>query len=177
MREEYRIWLFSWVIDTKYSPKRNCLKLLDYLNREKFIFFMDEDVNRANDGTYLRYRFASDKYGMTDIPDELNGPCTVLEMMIALSIRCEEQIMCDPDKGDRTAKWFWVMIKNLDLYSMTGNKFDNNYIRDVLDKFLYREYEPNGKGGLFTLKDCAYDLRTVGIWYQLLWYLDEYLGN
>jgi hypothetical protein len=124
----------------------------------------------------LRYRFALE-LGYRNQPeivlDILNGPCSVLEMMIALAIRCEENIMDDPNVGDRTGQWFWGMITNLGLGSMKDARFDIRYVDDVVAMFLDREYEPNGKGGLFTIRHCDCDLRDVEIWYQLCWYLDS----
>ena len=102
-----------------------------------------------------------------------NQPCSVLEMMIALAIRCEEHIMDDPDVGNRTGQWFWNMIMNLGLGSMTDDQFDKRYAEQVIERFLNREYEQDGEGGLFTVKHCKHDLRTVEIWYQMCWYLDE----
>jgi hypothetical protein len=110
---------------------------------------------------------------MEGVMRELNGPCTVLEMMIALAIRCEETIMDDFDVGNRTGQWFWGMVTNLGLGSMTDIRYDERYIDDVLTRFLNREYEPDGKGGLFTIRRCDRDLRKVEIWYQLCWYLDS----
>ena len=49
--------------------------------------------------------------------------------------------------------------------------FDAEFVDDVIARFLNREYEPDGKGGLFTIKNCNHDLRTVEIWRQLSWYL------
>jgi hypothetical protein len=46
----------------------------------------------------------------------------------------------------------------------------------VLDRFLDRDYEPDGRGGLFRVKHTDEDLRFVEIWYQMNWYLDELLG-
>ena len=64
------------------------------------------DRNRALDGLALR-----DKYGYSGDPDE--EPCTVLEMLIALSLRIENQFMTNYDEGDRTSMWFWIMITNI----------------------------------------------------------------
>ena len=94
-------------------------------------------------------------------------------MMTALAVRCEEHIMTDPDVGNRTGQWFWQMITNLGLVDMTDSKFDRKYVDLVIQRFLDRTYEPDGKGGLFTIEHCPYDLRTVEIWYQLCWYLDK----
>jgi hypothetical protein len=145
-----------------------------HLHSVEFIFSIPMDVNRAKDGEDLRYRFGLDK-GWTDIPLELQGPCSVLEMMVALSVRCEETIMDDPRIGDRTGQWFWGMISSLGLGSMMDNQFDKEYVDSVIHRFLKREYEPNGKGGLFTVKRCRYDLRSFEIWYQMCWYLDKFI--
>ena len=51
--------------------------------------------------------------------------------------------------------------------------FDKQYVTKVIGRFLNREYEPNGKGGLFIINNCNDDLRDVEIWYQLCWYLDS----
>ena len=96
-------------------------------------------------------------------------------MMVALAIRCEENIMDDPSYGNRTGQWFWGMIVNLGLGFMTDSRFDEKFVDDVIFRFLNREYEPDGKGGLFTVRNCKYDLRTVEIWYQMCWYLDTFV--
>ena len=94
-------------------------------------------------------------------------------MMVALAIRCEETIMDDPQVGSRTGQWFWGMINNLGLGAMIDEKFDKNYVKEIVDRFLNRDYEPDGRGGLFTIRHCEDDLRNVEIWNQLCWYLDS----
>jgi hypothetical protein len=131
------------------------------------------DANRAAKGMDLRWRFVL-RTDNRDLYEYLDGPCSVLEMMIALAITCEENIMDDPRVGDRTGQWFWSMIYNLGLKHMTDDNFDEEYVAEVIDRFLNREYEPDGRGGLFRIKNCAYDLRHVEIFHQLCWYLDEY---
>jgi hypothetical protein len=130
------------------------------------------DENRAADGIALRYRYCSN-YGYEDLDYYLDGPCSVLEMMVALAIRCEETIMDDPDIGDRTGQWFWGMLVNMGLGAMDDSKYDRRVVDIAVDTLLDRTYEPDGKGGLFTVKHCDQDLRTVEIWYQLIWYLGE----
>jgi hypothetical protein len=130
------------------------------------------DENRAKDGIDLRWRFVNDR-DLIDVPACLDGPCSVLEMMIALVIRCEETIMDDPELGDRTSQWFWNMIVNLGLGSMTDDRYDSMAVRRNVDRFLYRRYSPDGRGGLFFIRDCEQDLRGVEIWRQMCWYLDS----
>ena len=47
------------------------------------------------------------------------------------------------------------------------------YAIDVIRRFLNRDYERDGKGGLFTIEHCRYDMRDIEIWYQANWYLDN----
>lgn len=171
--QEYFNWMYDLVCDDKRASYR---KLLQYLHEREFVYTIELDSNRAEDGTDLRYRFAySHRYrDPAMIADYLDdGPCSVLEMMIALAIRCEEHIMDDPDIGNRTEQWFWTMITNLGLDSMSDAKFNECRVTQAVDRFLNREYKENGEGGLFTVKRRREDLRTAEIWYQMCWYLDE----
>lgn len=175
VREEivnsYFEWLFNLLCRGRYSDKISYRKLLTYLHHTEFIYLIKKDENRAEDGLNLRYRFAQ-KYDYDDVSRYLDEPCSVLEMMTALAIRCEETIMDNPNMGDRMGQWFWEMIVSLGLGSMLDDRFDKCLVESILRKFLNREYAPDGRGGLFTIRNCSYDLRDVEIWYQLCWYLD-----
>lgn len=173
---EYFEWMSELVCDEKYITDKRYIKLLTYLHSTVFRYptYIPHDGNRAEDGVGLRYRFAYER-GYDDISAYLVGPCSVLEMMIALSIKCEEHIMEDLDIGDRKGQWFWNMIENLGLYSMDDEAFDKLYVSNVINRFLDRKYRDNGMGGLFTVPDCPYDLRNVEIWYQMCWYLNSYI--
>ena len=146
-----------------------------HLHNVEFTFTIKRDVNRASDGANLRYKFALNQgyENMVDeVDDYLDGPCSILEMIIALAIRCEETIMDDPLIGNRTGQWIWSMINNLGLGAMSDDRFDKIYVDDILERFLKRKYKSNGEGGLFTVNNSG-DLRKVEIWYQLCWYLDN----
>ena len=116
------------------------------LYSREFYWSVDHDENRAEDGLNLRERFA-DEFGYDY--DFLDGPgsseCTILEMMVALASRCENEIMYNPDEGDRTWVWFWGMIENLGLTGMDDAHFNPWYVNRILDIFLNREYEKDGK--------------------------------
>ena len=174
INEDYFEWLYEGMCGNRYSKNISYRKLLEHLHNTNFRYTISNDRNRANDGKSLRYSFALSQ-GCEDEPelitDYLKGPCSVFEMMVALAQRCES-VMDDPKIGDRTGQWFWGMINNLGLGGMNDNRYDEQYVDDVINTFLDREYKSNGKGGLFTIRNCEYDLREVEIWYQLCWYLD-----
>ena len=175
IKREYFEWMYGIVCDTRYSRRSSYRKLLSRLNREQFTYTIGMDGNRAADGIDLRYRFGHDKgYPYSAIATYLDvDPCSVLEMMIALSIRCEENIMEDSDIGDRTGQWFWNMIVSLGLGPMTDSKYSETYVNDHLIRFLNREYKRTGEGGLFTIEHSRKDMRSIEIWYQMCMYLEE----
>lgn len=171
---EYFEWLYHKVCNNRYSEHISYKKLLMYLHNVEFKYVLKKDENRASDGINLRRRFSMDVgYEGDYLSNYITGPCSVLEMMLALAIRCEETIMDNPEKGDRTGQWFWGMVVNLGLGSMNDMNYDKSYIINAINTFLKRDYEPNGRGGLFTIRNCDYDLRKIDIWSQLCWYLDS----
>jgi hypothetical protein len=173
INNKYFEWLCSKIIDDESNVKYS--KLMSHLYDSIFIPRMDMDTNRAEDGKDLRYRFGvecdeskNDLFKYID----LNAECRMLEMMIALSIRCEESIMTDDEFGDRTGSWFWNMIVSLGLGTMNDSRYDERYVNVVLERFMERQYKRNGEGGLFTIDGIKKDMRNVEIWYQMCWYLD-----
>lgn len=62
---------------------------------------------------------------------------------------------------------------SLGLGSMDDTEFDRDYVDMVLKRFLARDYQRNGRGGLFTVDDSRQDMRSTEIWYQLNCYLRE----
>lgn len=175
MNEPYFEWMYHLVCDGKKARGRSWRKLIGFLYETEFVYLLDMDANRAEDGIDLRYRFGYENgYNARMIDEQLNGrECSVLEMMLALSIRCEEHIMDDPAIGNRTEHWFWEMIVSLGLSSLDDRRFNREFAESVMTRFLRREYDADGKGGLFTIERCQKDLRTVDIWYQMMWHLDN----
>jgi len=168
---------FEWLYELVMNGNRAYRQMLTALNEREFVYLLEMDQNRADDGMDLRYRFGYERgYLAERIREELDTrPCSVLEMMAGLAARCEEHIMNDPAMGDRTHQWFWVMVCSLGLSMMTDRRYDGYAVRMTIDKLLRREYEPNGRGGLFTVENSPYDLRNLEIWYQMMGYLNHTL--
>ena len=161
---------FEWMVrKCRCEDRKRLLGLLDSIS---FTYIIPLDANRAEDGIDLRYRFAyENNFSEKEIHDTIDRrPCSVLEMMVALAIRCEETIMSDPEYGDRTYIWFREMLTSIGFDWIHDNNFAREYCVDHIYRFLNRDYKPNGDGGLFIVYDRG-DLRSVEIWYQAMWYL------
>ena len=172
---KYFNWLVSILTCREVPNVFQYTSLLKQLHNTQFQFSIPMDGNRAADGINLRYRFGREKH----YSDRIIGscidvvPCSVLEMMVALSLRVEENIMEDDTYGNRTGHWFWGMIENLGLIGMTDDHYDSGIVDHALYIFMNRLYEPNGKGGLFTVP--GRDIRNTEIWYQMHYYMSSIL--
>lgn len=154
-------------------------KLLMRLYDLDYQYTLPMDENRWTDGVQLRYRYGREH----NIPDyviasELDTrPCSMLEMMLALSLRCEETIMIDDHFGNRTGQWFWNMISSLGLGGETDRNFRASHVDAVVDRFNNRRYSPNGEGGLFRVNDRNINLLNMDIWYQMQAYINNVTGS
>ena len=166
MVEEYKNWLFDIIRFDDYCDRYE--RLLLYLSGRQFTWLVDHDENRAEDGFALRWKFSDVDFWTGRLPSR----CSVLEMMIALSMRCED-VLFDPDTGDRTAIWFWKMIENLGLLEMDNVHFDRQYCREIIDDLLDRRYDRDGNGGLFYTSNPKINMRKSEIWYQMNTWISE----
>ena len=134
------------------------------------------DENRIADAYILRAAFCYESNFIEDILNEY--PINVLEVLVELAVRCDEDIMYDPDIGDRAYKWFWIMIENMGLDIMNGELFNKNYTNFIekVNKFLNRTYRFNGEGGPFPLHNPVKNQQKTEIWYQMNAYLLENYG-
>ena len=171
-RDPYFKFLCSIVDDEDFDPSQY-QKLLSRLHQEIFTWSMPDDENRALDGLSLRIEFGSlnGKSRLDSKLDSSRYPCTVLEMMIALSQRCEIEIMQDMDIGRRVGRWFKVMLRSLGVNYERDDIYDEKFVDFIIAEFLDRGYNPNGDGGLFFVSNTDVDLRKVEIWYQMHTYL------
>ena len=167
MNDAYFCWLIGLIGDEYIE--RNYQKLLHKLYSTEYIWELDYDRNRAADGLFLRRIFTQE----TGISMPNDGRCTMLEMMIALAKKAEDDIMHNPDYGDRSGYWFWTMIQNLGLDMYDDSYFFESEVDRILDIFVHRRYEINGSGGAFPVHNKARDLRKTDLWWQMNAYLEE----
>lgn len=172
LRTEYFDWIYRLVLGENEEYRALLTQLMDI----PFRYSVPMDGNREADGVNLRYRFGYEN----DVPDYIiakyldDRPCGVLEMMAALYLRFEEQIEgCDcfaPKSAP--SNLFMSMLESLGLDKMSGECFDSGKAERIIFAFLNRQYSPNGRGGLFTVRSQR-DMPSVEIWYQLMYWADE----
>lgn len=177
-KKSIKVAYFDWLCDRVQMEKHEHWILAETLHRKEFYWTVPNDDNRAQDGIQLREDFAADTQTVTY--EELIRPCSMLEMMIALAERFDD-LMPDPknarEEQARPAKWFWEMTKNAGLYKFTDTYYINRDHRieldNILNRILAREYDANGVGGLFPLKNAEKNQKKVEIWYQMNAYIME----
>lgn len=170
VREDYFNWLYDFACRYRANKYTSYKKLMHMMYTTRFEYFLEKDYSRVLDGIDLRRRFVYDKNLPYSIIDLLDGPCSVLEMMLALAIKIED-IMADPEYGDRTQQWFWIMMSNLGISMVTDDIFNQEEVYKILTNFMRREYSYDGRGGLFYIRHCDLDLSQEDIWSQMCAYL------
>ena len=163
---------YDWLLEQiDYYPGEDDKidKALEILFITPFRWSIENDDNRAEDGLQLRSIFI-DEEGWNTNPF-FEEDCSVLEMLIALAMRIESDIMWDGE-NDKTAKWFWEMFDNLGF-----NRVDVDDYEYVIDAFLDRTGYKNGFGVLFPLEKSNTkqhrNWKKVEFWEQAQSYLME----
>lgn len=183
VNDKYFEWLYNLSTKNRFDPKYITYNTLFHIMYNRpFTYIIKKDEARKSDGLDLRYSFAHEVYPDVDCRDIIKcfdmSVCSIFEMLIALAIRCEDTIMANPEYGDRTRFWFWKMLNNLGISYMNDERIANtpgiiDEINVKLDKFVNREFAPDGTGWIFNPPGCEYDLRRIEIWTAMLWYLDQ----
>lgn len=154
---------YEWLCEKVglYTPAYNSYgKLIDILFNTEYVYSIPMDQSRELDGLDLRRRWRDETGVIGDVFD--GKPCSVLEMLAALSLRVENEIMGDPQ-----LMIFWQFLWNLDLQWA-----DDRALRHV--------------GGVHEVEDVLYEWMNgisgrniVGeddgseLWYQVMRYVSE----
>lgn len=173
--DEYLSWI-KWEVlaDDEYDAFRY-QTLIKKLFLIEFRYESIMDSNRAVDGLDLRYRFGRQK-GLLE--KTITGnlaflSCSVLDMMVALSIRTYEELTKDFPDPIPPSKIFWMMIDNMQLIGQTDDSFDEKYVERRVKIMLDHKFAKDGEGGLFRVKGTTRDMRSAEIWYQMQWWANS----
>lgn len=157
---DYLDWLIEISNDHVHTPP-NYSELLELLHSYEFDVSNDSlDSSRAGDGLRLRLMYDP----MCTLYSD--APCTFLELFLGLAIRIDSELLHIGAKGDRTSKWFWLMLENLGVIGCTNGNVDEDYVIGLLKNFINRSYDIDGTGGNIFVVNSEYDLRSLNLWQQ-----------
>lgn len=145
MRQEYLEWLSESV-----GCKKNIAAILHSVD---YYYSIPMDGNRYEDGIELRYKFGeSNGYSHAECSDLDDRPCSVLEMMVAFSLRLSSSVF-DNDDSDRAAHF---IFENMLWYIRQNLRVSKIRIYDTMD----------GKQYWFPLKHATKNPNEIEVWYQ-----------
>ena len=152
MRERYFHWLLKF-IGNGFCRKNSYYELLEYLFNTEYFWSIPMDENRAEDGIDLRHRFVMEcEEDQEASYVYLSGPASVLEVLIALSIKMEYIARGSIDIG-KAGQWFWGMIKCLSIFDCYDGNFDEKKVEYFLEGWMDPESEisifPHEEGELW----------------------------
>lgn len=162
----------------KYSTLRQRGLMLYELWKREFSWLdeYDHEEDRAMDGKALRDRFLIE---FDETPDKIpQGPCRVLEMLIAFAIRIDT-IIYDHVMGHRPYDILEMFLINLGFSELTDTEIqpikDAGYIDARIDNWINHHITPDGQGGLFRFPKPAYTINSLTNWDQMnKWIIDTF---
>lgn len=157
--ESYLPWLTSQVHnDGSYND------LFDQMHQKEFVWFVSNDDNRLEDALDVRNEYFGSGRG-----PHLDVGISVLEVLIGLSRRMAFIA------GGEAQHWAWQLLENLGLtrYRDPVGPIKYERIDAILEDLIWRNYEPDGRGGFFPLNDPDTDQTKIELWYQMNAYINE----
>jgi hypothetical protein len=155
----------EWLIQqTEYPDEFH--HLLELIHKYEFVWVVANDDNRIADAQDLRQEWSAET-NITVL--DLWPYISVLEVLIALSRRCEFQT------GQSSQEWMTIFLNNLGFGRFRGflGIKRQNRVEEIIDDFIWRRYTHHGEGGLFPLQYPKQDQTQVELWYQMHAYLIE----
>lgn len=158
---------FDWLLDRIGWEDQKLEPTLRILHDMDFFWVCPMDKNRAEDGIYRRREFFED-IGLSDA--KFGRGCSVFEMLAWFSIRIDEDYTGDPTEP-RPDLLLFEMIRNLGLTRISSKnrkKMEENVLR-----WMNRDFDYDGKGGIFPLRNPSCDQREIELWRQMTAYISE----
>lgn len=156
------------------QKKRKYSRLLHDLYLIPFRYSLWLDESREADGLDMREAYL-DTFGFAgqrDFPEK----CTVLEVLVAMCLRCERDVMGRSDK-DRTDEWFWEMMYHARLTDYPDNLYRQREVCNIINRILDRKYDKNGDGSFFYIPGDNRNWRKADLWMQMMWQMDKKLED
>lgn len=176
----------------KVSEMKKRETLFNILLKTEYIYdsrHISLDINRIYDGLKLRtlYMEEMDADYIEGLPSDGDMAVGVLEVLAALSCRIDDEYLYD---GQKHSGWLlWKMLDNLNLLNCDDFSLANrepkqkdryrtgySYIKDILDYWMNRNFEPDGYGSPFPLKNPLRNQKNVQLWDQAIAYVGEHFA-
>lgn len=167
-QEAYFHWLVPQVQEEGHQRK-TYWDLFRIMFQKEFVWLVPNDDNRIIDGTDLRTEFLLEADAPRFVSPDGFGPCSVLELIVGLGRRLSFFA------GGNAEGWSWQLVVNLELHRLSDplGKIRSTRANEILDRMIWRNYNPDGTGGLFPLAWPQEDQKKVELWYQMSAYVEE----
>lgn len=167
---------YQWLNDLVCSEEAdNYGILLATLNAMPYTYVVECDSNRKWDGLYLRNIFYDDH---EECEGMLTHDCTLFEMLVGLANRMASDVFAD--LGKSSSNWFWEFMNNLGADYYTDDILETVEGRDdllkLLRNFMNRQYKDSKSGNIFVFEKEPKDLKSIELWYQMHFYIEEKYG-
>lgn len=164
---QYLIWLCRLEKEDAYAH------LFEVLHHIDFTWILDRDDNRDEDGLDLRDDYTPpDDFDTETIESFYEQKTSVFEMLVALSIRVDNEYIGDPIE-EHPEIFFMEMIKNLGLDCFKGKRYRDQDVIKIIKIWLDRKFKKNGVGSPFPVRKDSRDQRKLEIWDQMNSYISE----
>ena len=160
--DDYFDWLLEQISNEELDHDK--LMMLRQLYLWPFYYNVTNDAHRYEEAIDLRDQYTYETGCLCDV----QGPCNVLEMLVSLAKMVSEDVLGNVYHENRTYEWFWMMIENLGLTSANVGER-----REIVRKWVERDFEFDGRGSPFPLRNPPEDQRSVEIWKQICNYIFE----
>lgn len=157
MRDDY----FDWLLDKVGFSKRGYNQLMRTLFDIQFEYIIDNDENRVKDAIDLWHEYTNMRHNDYNV--------SVLEILISLSMRMNYEYIMSENPDDI----FWELCCNLDLDRYTDRHFNQDAVKSIVYSWINRDFDYDGEGSIFPLKETHQDQRKKEIWSQMQEYLSE----
>ena len=159
---------FKWLCNRVHIPvdRGTYDAVFHVMFATEYVWVIGNDDNRISDGRLLRQVYLNGS--QENIYDE---PVKFLEVLLGLSERVA--FLVNEEPGD----WAWKLMTNLGLDAFP-DPFEptdslTSRVAEILERVVWRTYNPDGNGGFFPLTNPEEDQRRVEIWYQMTAYIEQ----
>lgn len=176
-QEQFISGYFKWVIGQAFAKEQSQYRYngaLVMLFNIPFYWLITSDANRAGDASvfrhYERAQLERHKHSIDSawLDAWANANPSVLEVLVGIAERWHQFYEFEPPY------FFTHLFRNLGLHVYQGPNLrvsQDEQIAKIVDRWLSRQFKPNGEGSPFPLKDNKFrnhpDMRLLDIWGQM----------